>query len=394
MKGEEGVVVTGVGMVTSLGDSAEKTWEKILGCKTGESKVSAFDTSSYKSSRAHLVCGGDSLSGQELSRIVARQAVVDSGLRIGARAWRVAVALGTLGGELRPLERKFAAGEVAWNRPIDASIAALCPPQSFAAHAASEIGALGPQATFLSACSSSNHAIAHGLELLESGEADAVVALGIHLFSQTEFTYFHNLRSLAPDHCRPFDSRRRGLMIGEGAGALVLERKQSARSRGARGYAEIAGIGFSCDGYHVTSPHPTGEGAMRAMRHALRRAGASAGDIDFVSAHGTGTFVNDPIECRALEEVFGKPCKVPVSSVKSMIGHTMGASGVIETAICCLAIRDSLIPPTANFELADPSCSVDCVPNAPRQARLRWVMKNSFGFGGNNVSLILKGCRG
>ena len=212
---------------------------------------------------------------------------------------------------------------------------------------------------------------------------------GVDVFAQTEFTYFHNLRSLAAEHCQPFDRNRRGLMIGEGAGMLVLESLERAARRGAPAYAEVMGYGLSADGFHVTSPDPSGAGAIRAMRAALRAAALAPGDIDYVSAHGTGTPANDRAEAVALRAVFGdRADRLPLSSVKSMIGHSMGAASAIESVVCCLALRDGVVPPTINYETPDPDCPVDCVPNTARPLALRAVMNNSFAFGGNNAVVV------
>ena len=209
--------------------------------------------------------------------------------------------------------------------------------------------------------------------------------------TQTEFTHFHNVHALSPDRCRPFDRNRKGLVLGEGAAALILEEESGARRRGARIYAEVAGYGLSADGYHMTAPEPQGAGASRAMRDALRHGGVTADQVDYISAHGTGTSLNDPMETKAIRAVFGaRADRIPVSSIKSMIGHCMGAASVIEAVVSCLAIVDGRVPPTANYEEPDPACDLDYVTEGARVLPVRVVMSNAFAFGGNNAIVIFR----
>jgi 3-oxoacyl-[acyl-carrier-protein] synthase II len=386
-----GVVVTGVGLVTSVGVGTDATWRAMLAGREGVGEIRYFDTTGYKVHRAHVI---DEIpletTPHELACRAASEAVRDAGLDVaGTGAERVGVVVGTLGGDLKTFEGALRTAPQRKESGFTPAVAETYPLASILTALAERLGTAGPHLASLNACSSGNHALASGCELLRRGEVDAMIVGGVDGFAQTEFTYFHNLRSLAAEHCQPFDRNRRGLMIGEGAGMLVIEPRDRATRRGARAYAEVRGYGLSADGFHVTSPDPSGAGAIRAMQAALRAAGLSPDDIDYVSAHGTGTLANDRAEAVALRAVFGERAgRLPVSSVKSMIGHSMGAASAIESGVCCLALRDGTVPPTINFETPDPDCPLDCVPNAARPLALRAVMNNSFAFGGNNAVVV------
>lgn len=385
------VVVTGVGLVTSLGVGADATWKAMLAGRDGIGEIPYFDTSAYRVHRAHVIRELPlGTTPQELGCIAAVEAVRDAGLDIaGIGAERVGVVVGTLGGDLKTFEGALRAAPERKENGFTPAVARTYPLATILTALADRLGTGGPHSVSVNACSSGNHALAAGSDLVRRGEVDAMVVGGVDVFAQTEFTYFHNLRSLAAERCQPFDRHRRGLTIGEGAGMLVIEPHDRAASRGARVYAEVKGYGLSADGFHVTSPEPSGAGAIRAMRAALRAAALSPDDIDYVSAHGTGTPANDRAEAVAVRGVFGERAgRLPVSSVKSMIGHSMGAASAIESIVCCLALRDGVVPPTINHETPDPDCPIDCVPNTARPLRVRAAMNNSFAFGGNNAVVI------
>jgi len=386
-----GVVVTGVGLVTSVGVGADATWKAMLAGREGVGEIRYFDTTAYKVHRAHVIAEAPlETTPHELACLAASEAVRDAGLDIARTgADRVGVVVGTLGGDLKTYEAALRTDPRCKANGFTPVVAETYPLATILVALAERLGTGGPHLASLNACSSGNHALAAGCELIRRGEVDAMVVGGVDGFAQTEFTYFHNLRSLAADHCRPFDRNRRGLMIGEGAGMLVIEPREHAARRGASVYAEVKGYGLSADGFHVTSPDPSGAGAVRAMRAALHAAELSPADIGYVSAHGTGTPANDRAEAVALREVFGeRAVEIPVSSVKSMIGHAMGAASAIESVVCCLALRDGVVPPTINYETPDPDCPLDCVPNAARSLALSAVMNNSFAFGGNNAVVV------
>jgi 3-oxoacyl-[acyl-carrier-protein] synthase II len=225
--------------------------------------------------------------------------------------------------------------------------------------------------------------------MLRDGEADVMLAGGADSFSRITYTGFARLGAIAPEQCQPFDVNRKGMIPGEGAAVLVLERLEHATARGARIYAELAGYGLTCDAHHMTAPQ--GDGATRAMKLAMADAGVQPSDVNYISAHGTGTAVNDRIETMAVKHAFGDAAPgVPVSSIKSMLGHTMGAASAIEAAACALAVRDDAIPPTMNYENRDPECDLDYVPNVSRRQPTEVAMNNAYAFGGNNASVIFR----
>jgi 3-oxoacyl-[acyl-carrier-protein] synthase II len=253
-----------------------------------------------------------------------------------------------------------------------------------------EFGFRGPCLMIPTACAAGNYAIGYGFDWIRSGEADLVLAGGADPFSRITYMGFARLGAIAPERCQPFDHNRKGMIPGEGAAVLVLEPLDRARARGATIYAEMLGYGVSCDSHHMTAAHPQGDGAIRAMSRALKESGVKVADIDYISAHGTGTPTNDRVESIAVKKLFGdRASKVPMSSIKSMLGHTMGAASAIEAAACSMALSTGVIPPTINYEEPDPECEIDCVPNKARQSNPRVVLNNAYAFGGNNASLCL-----
>jgi 3-oxoacyl-[acyl-carrier-protein] synthase II len=241
------------------------------------------------------------------------------------------------------------------------------------------------------ACAAGNYAIAHAFDVLRSGRADVMLAGGADAFSRITYTGFARLSAIAPDLCRPFDKNRRGMIPGEGAALLVLEPLERAVKRRAHIYAEVSGYGISCDAHHMTAAHPDGEGAVRAMQQALRSSRINYEDVDYISAHGTGTKLSDMIETKAVKRVFNAAAyRTPMSSIKSMIGHTMGAASAIEAATCALAIDQNRIPPTTNWQTPDSDCDLDYVTSGARDLVVDAAMNNAYAFGGNNASVIFK----
>ena len=239
------------------------------------------------------------------------------------------------------------------------------------------------------ACAAGNYAVAAALDALRAGETDLMLAGGADAFSRITYAGFARLGAIAPDLCRPFDRRRRGMIPGEGAAVLVLETMDRAAARGATVYAEVAGYGLSCDASHMTMPQVGG--AARAMELALRTTGLEPADISYISAHGTGTPANDRVETAAVKQVFEASARqVPISSVKSMIGHTMGAASAIEAAVCALAVASDRIPPTINLQDPDPECDLDYVANGSRACTVRAAMNNAYAFGGHNATVIFR----
>jgi 3-oxoacyl-[acyl-carrier-protein] synthase II len=275
-------------------------------------------------------------------------------------------------------------------------------PHMPAAHMASMFNAQGPNANCLTACAASSQAIGEAAELIRRGEAEAMLSGGthsmIHPFGVTGFNLLTALstRNDAPTKAsRPFDKDRDGFVLGEGSAMLVLEELDHAKARGANIYAEILGYGSTADAYRITDTHPEGRGASSCIRLALEDAGLNPSDVNYVNAHGTSTDVNDRVESLAIKTVFGERAyKTPVSSTKSMLGHLIAAAGATELIICLMAIRDNVLPPTINYETPDPECDLDYIPNAARPARCDVALSNSFGFGGQNISLIVGRFRG
>lgn len=247
----------------------------------------------------------------------------------------------------------------------------------------------GAAFTVSGACAAGNYAVGLAYERIKRAEAEVILAGGADYFSEGTFIGLYKVFSLAPDICQPFDKNRKGLIPAEGAGVLVLESLSSARRRGARIYAEVLGYGASTDAYHPLIPLQ--EGIYGCMEDALRACGVSGSDIDYISAHGTGTVPNDKAECQAIRKLFGKARskKIPVSSIKSMLGHAMGAASAIESIACCMAISRGILPPTINYKTRDPECDLDCVPNTARAYRADIILNNAFGFGGMNCSVVL-----
>jgi 3-oxoacyl-[acyl-carrier-protein] synthase II len=247
----------------------------------------------------------------------------------------------------------------------------------------------GPSMMFSTACAAGNYAIGYGYDLIKLRKADLVLAGGSDAFSKVAFTGFNQFKAVAPEKCQPFDKNRKGMMVAEAAGSLVLESMERALDRKATIYGEIIGYGLSCDAHHMTASSV--EGVAESMKKALREAGCTPGDVDYVSAHGTGTPTNDRNECAAMKQVFGESSRtIPTSSIKSMLGHTMGAASALEAIVCALVVKTNMIPPTLNFETPDPECDIDCVPNKARNQTVDMALNNSYAFGGNNASLVIK----
>lgn len=402
MKTRSAIAVTGLGLVTPIGSGRQEVWEGLLAGRSGFAPVESFDTGVFTTHLGAEVRGFDpapwtrrhdpaSLGRASLLAIAAaRQALEDAGLDPESLVpERAGVAMGTTSGEPREVERfddRFLAGEL---DRVGPEFISLYPCHMIAAHVAREVGFAGPNLMIPTACAAGNYAIAHAVDVLRAGRADLMLAGGADAFSRITYTGFHRLGAIAPERCQPFDRNRKGMIPGEGAAVLVLETLERALARGARVYAELAGYGLTCDAHHMTAAHPEGDGAARAMEKALADSGASPEDVSYVSAHGTGTPTNDRLEVLAVRRVFGEAARrTPMSSIKSMIGHTMGAASAIEAAVCALAVFEDRIPPTMNLE--DPEEDLDFVPNEARDHRVLLAMNNAYAFGGNNASVILR----
>ena len=399
---EPRVVVTGIGVISSVGIGKEAFWESLLEGRSGVSKVERFDTSRYgidigaevKDFEAGRFFGSRESRrigrGAQFAIAAARLAVEDAGLQIAERGGiGLSVCLGTTMADVQSLEVLIDAVATSGicSRPLLHRYAAQYPSCMMAAQLSDAMGAHGSMFMFPTACAAGNYAIAYGSDLLRLRKADVVLAGGVDPFSRTAFTGFGRIGALASERCRPFDRHRDGIVLGEGAGIMILERLEDALARGAVPYAEVLGYGMSCDANHMTIPQT--DGIIMAMRNALQDAGITPSDVSYISAHGTGTPANDRTECAAIRSVFGEwASQVPLSSIKSMIGHSMGAASALEAIVCALAVKTNQIPPTINHETPDPECDLDCVPNQSRQLEANVALNNSFAFGGNNACVV------
>jgi 3-oxoacyl-[acyl-carrier-protein] synthase II len=401
---EQRIVITGIGVVTPIGIGCQEFWTNLLKGLSGIAPVQSFDTSDYNVHRGAEVKEFNAeeyllnLDAAHLGRAsqfaiaAARLALVDAGVEIGSLdRQRAGVSMGTTSGEPREVER-FDDSYVSKNLDrIGPEFLALYPCHVIAAHVASELNLAGVNIMIPTACAAGNYAIARAFDVMRAGRADLMLAGGSDAFSRITFTGFARLGAVAPESCQPFDRFRKGMIPGEGAGVLVLESLNRARRRGARIYAEVAGYGLSCDAHHMTAAHPQGDGAQRAMKQALADSATRPEDVSYISAHGTGTQTNDRLETIAVKRLFKEAAySIPISSVKSMLGHTMGAASAIEAAVCALAVSNDRVPPTINLNDPDPECDLDYVPNFAREMRVNVAMNNAYAFGGNNASLILR----
>ncbi len=400
---DDGIVVTGLGVVSSLGSELDAFWKAICEGRSGISPVCSFDTSAYDVhvggevqdfKLAHVNCSLDLRTvGRATGFAVAaaRTAIADAGLEPEQLAGRrTGVSMGTTSGEPREVEQFNDLMLADKDDAIGPELAERYPCHSIASGIAADLDLAGPNLMVPTACAAGNYAAAQAMERLRAGDADVMLAGGADAFSRITYTGFARLGAIAPDRCQPFDLHRKGMIPGEGAAVLVLETGDRARARGARIYARLLGYGLSCDAHHMTGGHPEGDGAARAMRAAMADAGVQATQVDYVCAHGTGTPSNDRTETKAIRAALGEAAsKTQVSSVKSMLGHTMGAASAIETLVCALAIHHSVIPPTANFETPDPECDLDCVPNEARETPVSVALNNAAAFGGNNACVVL-----
>ena len=408
---ERRVVVTGLGLVTPLGNDAEGNWRNLLAGRSGISAITRFDASVLPVRIAGEVHGFDPLTFIEKKDVkkmdpftqyavaAAQMAVDDAKFRIdAAHAERVGVLLGVGMGGIATIEdclRQFFEFGIKKVTPffIPRLIANMAPAQI-----AMRFGAKGVNYVATSACASSGHAIGEAYRLVRFGFQDAMLAGGAEAaVTPMGVGGFAVMRALstrndAPERAsRPFDRERDGFVVGEGAGMLVLESRDAAIERGARIYGEIVGYGANADAYHITTPAPDGDGAARCMRLALEDAGVAPSDVDYVNAHGTSTPYNDVNETQAIKRVFGEHGgRLAISSTKSMTGHLLGAAGAIEAAYTLLTCYHSVIPPTINYEHPDPECDLDYVPNVARPATVRVALSNSFGFGGTNACLAMR----
>ncbi len=426
------VVITGMGWVTPLGQTLQDVWQRLTSSESGIAPITLFDARTFPTTFAAEVKNFQlpqrfvqSGRHREISRATgfsleaARQAWMQAGLpeadspAADIDPYQVGIYLGSGDAALDFVPFTSTAisswddaasclDTTKWGTRALSVFNALreieqepCMPAN---HLSMEFNARGPAFNCLTACAASTQALGEAAEIIRRGDAQVMISGGAHsMIHPFGVTGFNRLTALSTCNdnparaCRPFDATRGGFVIGEGAGMLILESLQHAQKRGAGILAEIVGYGSSADAYRVTDQHPEGRGAVVAIREALRDAGMQPEDIHYINAHGTGTKENDSTETQAIKTVFGPYARqVPISSIKSMMGHLIAAAGAVEAITCVLAIRDGILPPTANYSVPDPECDLDYVPNKARPARVDVAMSNSFGFGGQNDTLIVR----
>jgi len=400
----EPIVVTGIGVVTPIGIGKTAFWDSLVAGRSGIGPIRSFDSAQYDVHIGAEVTAFDPShylpadAARHLSRssqlavAAARLAMIDAGLpRATASDDQVlGVAMGTTMGEAQVLETIDEDVVSGGLTAVSADLVTRYPCHSIATHVATDVEATGPVIMLPTACAAGNYAIGYAFDALRRGRATVMLAGGADAFSRISVAGFARLSATAPEMCQPFDRGRKGMVVGEGAAVLVLEPLSRARARGAPVYVEVLGYGLGCDAFHMTGSHPEGLGTVTAMQNAFRQAGIGPDDVDYLSAHGTGTPTNDRIETVAIKQVFGERAyQVPVSSIKSMIGHAMGAASAIEAAVCALTVSHGVIPPTINYLEPDPECDLDYVPNTARDCRVNVALNNSSAFGGNNAVLLV-----
>lgn len=405
------VVITGIGVVSPLGLDRKSTWENLLAGKSGAARISSFDPEGFQTTFAAEVKGfePEAIVGRkqarrmdrfvQLAAVAALEAVEHSGIGITTEnSERVSVMISSGIGGIITLSDQVGVLNKRGPSRISPFLVPMMLPDMASGQVSIMLGAKGPNFSTVSACSSGADAIGQALEVLQEGDADVVLAggaeaaicpIGVAGFNACQALSTRN--DTPQEASRPFDATRDGFVMGEGAAVMVMENLHSAISRGAQPIAEVVGYGSTADANHITQPAPEGEGAARAMKIAIKKAGLQPEEIDYVNAHGTSTPLNDKYETMAMKGVFDEEAyKIPISSTKSMTGHLLGASGALEAALSSLAISEEAIPPTINLHNADPECDLNYTPNVAVRGRIRTAMSNSFGFGGHNASLAFQ----
>ncbi|MDP8230500.1 MAG: beta-ketoacyl-ACP synthase II [Candidatus Gorgyraea atricola] len=405
------VVVTGLGIISPVGNNKEAFWTSLVNGKGGIGPLTSYDCKDYTSRIAGEVKNfvpAPFIPKKELRRMekfvqfavtAAKEAVDDSGLDIpNEDPFRIGVLVGSGIGSLRIIEEQH---KVILDRGPSRITPFLIPMlivNMASGHISIMFKVKGPNSCTTTACAAGTHALGSAFKIIQRGDADAMIAGGTEsCLTALGVGGFCALKALStrnnePERAsRPFDKERDGFVIAEGSGMVILEEYEHAKKRNAKIYAEVIGFGMSGDGYHMTAPDPTAESPAECMRSALKDAGIKPEDVSYINAHGTSTNLNDKVETLAIKKVFGDYAKkVPISSTKSMTGHLLGAAGGVEFIACCLAIKDGIIPPTINYENPDPDCDLDYVPNKARKAKVDICISNSLGFGGHNATICLK----
>ncbi|MCM8804246.1 MAG: beta-ketoacyl-ACP synthase II [Candidatus Omnitrophica bacterium] len=404
------VVVTGIGLVTPIGNDVKTSWENLINGVSGIDKITSFDASMYDTKIAAEVKNFnlENLHPKEKKKMdlfvqfaikATEEAIKDSGIEFSENEKeKVGVIIGAGIGGLRIIEQQHKILIENGPNRVSPFLIPMLIPDIASGQIAIYYGFKGINFCTVSACASGAHALAIALNLIRSGITDIIIAGGTEsCITPLGVAGFCSMKALSTRNdqpkkaSRPFDKERDGFVMGEGAGVVVLESFEHAKKRGAKIYCEFIGAGMSCDAYHITAPAPDGFGAYLSMNYALNDAKINPEEVDYINAHGTSTQLNDKSETIAIKKLFKENAyKIPVSSIKSMIGHLLGAAGAVEFISTCLTIKTGIIPPTINYEYPDPDCDLDYVPNIAREKDIKVAISNSFGFGGHNVSLVLK----
>lgn len=396
------IVITGLGAVTSIGVGKEDFWNNLIAGKSGISEITCFDTKRYKRhyggeikdfhpeeylpKRAVNYVGRASQMGIVATKLALKDANINEK---SVANQKTAVIIGATIPESGVID--YSSEEMYFRRTKNIMKRSLL--NIFSPSIARDIGHfLGGKPENLmipNACGAGNYSIAYGYDMIRNGEIDMAIAGGAESLSRIAFQGFQVLRAMAENKCSPFDKNRQGMLLGEGAGILILEDYENAKQRGANIYAEVIGHGCSCDAHNMTIPKK--EGVYKAMSKALTNSNINADEVDYISAHGTGTGANDRNEAAVIKDIFGKRNnRIPVSSIKSMLGHSMGAASAIEAVSCCLAVERGVIPPTINYQTPDPECDIDCVPNSSRNAKVDVAVNNGFALAATTAAWFLK----
>ncbi|MGC8977024.1 MAG: beta-ketoacyl-ACP synthase II [Candidatus Ratteibacteria bacterium] len=404
------VVVTGIGLVTPIGNDVKTTWENLINGVSGIDKITSFDVSSYDTKIAAEVknFNFENIHPKEKRKMdtfvqfalkATEEAIKDSGIELtDEEKEKVGVIIGAGIGGLRVIEQQHKILLESGPNRVSPFLIPMLIPDIASGHVAIYYGLKGVNFCTVSACASGAHALAIAFNLIRSGLVDVIIAGGTEsCITPLGLAGFCSMKALSKRNdqpkkaSRPFDRERDGFVMGEGAGVVILESLEHVKRRKGKIYCEFIGAGMSCDAYHITAPDPDGIGAYLSMKYALSDANITPEEVDYINAHGTSTPLNDKSETIAIKKLFKERAyKIPVSSIKSMIGHLLGAAGAVEFISTCLTIKTGIIPPTINYEYPDPDCDLDYVPNEAREEKVKIAISNSFGFGGHNVTLVLK----
>lgn len=405
------VVVTGMGALTPAGNDVPTTWQSLKAGRSGIARITFFDPSNLATQFAGEVKGFDPKNhfdvkeARRLERFVqfavvaTREAIADAHLEINEQnTANIAVVIGSGVGGALSVAKQAKILETRGPRRVSPFFIPMILVDTAAGQVAIEFGIKGPNMAVVSACATGGNAIGEAAEMIRRHDVDVVICGGTEAcLHPLAFAGFNVMGALSTHNdepakaCRPFDARRDGFVLSEGAGVLVLENEEHARARGAKTYGHVIGYGTSADANHMAAPDAEGEGIGRAMEWALQRAHIEPQEVDYINAHGTGTKLNDVIETNAIKQVFGEDAyNIPVSSTKSMIGHALGGAGAIESIICLKALQENILPPTINYTTPDPACDLDYVPNTARQKEIHIAMSNSIGLGGHNSTVIFQ----